>query len=149
MREYSHVFRVERFYSGKDYRIVVYDGNIISAYERIALFIIGNGKDTLASLIESKQKEFSQNGRPEVIDMGDIRIMKKLTSYGYTLMSIPQFGEKITLLDNANLSTGGESKDITHELHTDFADIAIRATKSLSLELSGVDIITGDATKSL
>ncbi|GAB0174667.1 MAG: hypothetical protein HHAS10_05460 [Candidatus Altimarinota bacterium] len=149
MREYSHAYRVERFYSGRDYRIVVYDEKIISAYERIALSVIGNGRDTIGDLIQKKQDEFFKIGRPEVIDMGDIRILKKLSNIGCSFDTVLPDREKISLLDNANLSTGGESKDITPLLHQDFADIAIRATKSLNLELCGVDIITGDATKSL
>ncbi len=36
----SNVFRIEKFSSGNDYRVVVFDNEIISAYQRIPLFVL-------------------------------------------------------------------------------------------------------------
>lgn len=59
---------------------------------------------------------------------------------------IPKKDEVVTLLDNANLSTGGESFDITEEIHPDFVDLARKATQTLGLRLAGVDILADDLT---
>lgn len=71
----SHVFRIERFHTGKDYRVVIFDDEVISAYERIPLFVIGDGVLTISELLRKKQEDFRLLDRPEVIDMTDIRIL--------------------------------------------------------------------------
>lgn len=43
----TQTFRIEKFYSGNDYRIVVFDDEIISAYQRIPLQITGDGHHTI------------------------------------------------------------------------------------------------------
>lgn len=53
------------------------------------------------------------------------------------------------MLDNANLSTGGDSIDITKSVHPAFRKIAVQLTKDMGLRLCGVDIIVkGDIKKS-
>ena len=64
------------------------------------------------------------------------------------MKSIPASGEKIFLLDNANLSTGGDSVDVTDNVHPDFKKIAIDLTRDMGLRLCGVDLmIAGDITQ--
>ena len=59
-----------------------------------------------------------------------------------------QKGQKLNLLDNANLSTGGESEDVTDCIHSSFKKMAIALTKDMGLRLCGVDILVqGDITK--
>lgn len=144
----THVYRVEQFFLWRDYRIVVFDNEIISAYERIPLSIFGNGAMTVRELLIEKQYEFQKLGRPETIDMEDIRIEKNLNRANMNLDSILEKGIYMQLLDNANLSTGWESRDYTESIHQEFRDIAIKATKDMWLRLCGVDIMTSDITES-
>ncbi len=53
-------------------------------------------------------------------------------------------GEKIFLLDNANLSTGGDAFDVTEEVHPDYQSLAISITKDMGLRMCGVDIISSN-----
>ncbi len=65
-----------------------------------------------------------------------------------TTETIPRQGELVQLLDNANLSTGGTSVDVTEKVHPFFQKKAIALTKDMGLRLCGVDlIIEGDITK--
>ncbi len=130
---------------GKDYRIVVLDDKVISAYERIPLSIIGDGKSTIKQLLKIKQKQFIASSRDTNIKIDDPRIKIKLAHQGKNFRTIPLKGEKIYLLDNANLSTGGDSVDVTKKVHPSFAKIAINLTRDMGLRLCGVDlIIQGD-----
>jgi len=130
---------------GRDYRVVVLDNKIISAYERIALNIIGDGVSTIKDLLEKKQKQFISNGRDTKIKTTDPRITEKLKNQRLNLFSIPIKNKQIFLLDNANLSTGGDSLDVTNTIHPEFCRIAIKLTKDMGLRLCGVDlIINGD-----
>jgi D-alanine-D-alanine ligase-like ATP-grasp enzyme len=140
------VLIVERFYEGKDYRIVVLDDEVISAYERISLSVTGDGTSTIRTLLEKKQTAFVYAGRDTILDMQEFRMKDKLHRQGLSLTSILQKGQQVFLLDNANLSTGGESCDVTHAMHKSFCDLAIRITKDMGLRLCGVDIITQDIT---
>jgi D-alanine-D-alanine ligase-like ATP-grasp enzyme len=69
---------VERYLPGHDYRIVVLDGEIISAYERIPLSVTGDGKSSILSLMKKKQKQFNTSGRDTKIHFDDPRIKLKL-----------------------------------------------------------------------
>ena len=138
----SSVMIVERFHEGNDYRIVVLDRNVISAYQRVALDIEGNGKDDILELLEQKQRRFEQDGRDTRIENDDFRMNLKLKRQGLNVKSVLAKGHKIYLLDNANLSTGGSAVDVTDTIHRAFKELAINITKDMGLRLCGVDIIT-------
>ncbi len=71
-----------------------------------------------------------------------------MRSQRLNLNSIPRKGTRIYLLANANLSTGGDSVDVTDTIHTAFKKIAIKLTKDMGLRLCGVDLmIEGDITQ--
>jgi len=143
------VMVVERFYNGNDYRIVVLDNDVISAYQRIPLNIIGDGKSSITMLLKKKQEYFNQIGRDTIIDTTDYRFRMKLKRNRYSLRSVLSSGQKLFLLDNANLSTGGDAVDVTEKIHKDYQKLAVQVTKNMGLRMCGVDIITGDISQSL
>lgn len=140
---------VERYLPGMDYRIVVLDGEIISAYERIPLSVVGDGKNSILKLLKQKQKSFISSERDTKINFNDPRIKIKLKRQGFFVRTVLAKGQKIFLLDNANLSTGGDSVDVTSTIHTGFKKIAVKLTKDMGLRIAGVDIMItkGDITK--
>ncbi|MCX6780231.1 MAG: cyanophycin synthetase, partial [Candidatus Magasanikbacteria bacterium] len=78
----------------------------------------------------------------------DPRIVKKLKRQGFDFSSKPAKGQQIFLLDNANLSTGGDSIDVTTKIHSEFKSISIKLTKDMGLRLCGVDLmIDGDISE--
>lgn len=147
-----YVFRADKMalvqkpVRGRDYRIVVLDGKVISAYERVPLNVIGDGSSSIADLLKKKQRQFVKDNRDTWITFDDPRIRAKLRTQGLRLSSVPPFGITIYLLDNANLSTGGDAIDVTETIHPSFANIAIRLTRDMGLRLCGVDIMTSDVT---
>ena len=132
---------VERYLPGRDYRIVVLDNEIISAYERVPLSVVGDGKSTILKLLQNKQEEFVRKGRDTKINFSDLRIKNKLKKQNLKYSSILQKTKTIFLLDNANLSTGGDSVDVTRAMHPGFRKIAIDLTKDMGLRIAGVDIM--------
>jgi D-alanine-D-alanine ligase-like ATP-grasp enzyme len=139
---------VQRLLKGKDYRLVVLDDRVISAYERIPLNIVGNGASNIRRLLQKKQRLFVASSRDTRIRLDDPRIAEKLKRQGLSLRSIPVEGARIYLLDNANLSTGGDSIDVTNTAHPEFKQIAIQVSKDMGLRLCGVDLmIAGDITQ--
>jgi D-alanine-D-alanine ligase-like ATP-grasp enzyme len=138
---FDRVALVQKYVSGRDYRIVVLDDTIISVYERIPLNIIGDGVSTIEELLFAKQSAFASAGRDTQINHFDERMHRKLERSGFSFNSIVNNGQKIFLLDNANLSSGGDSEDMTETAHDSFKHIAIQLTKDMGLRLCGVDII--------
>jgi len=145
----TNVMIIERLHQGQDYRVVVFNDDIISAYTRIPLQVVGNGILTIRQLLTLKQEKFIQDGRDTIIDFEDPRITRKLEKQGLTFDSVLSDWQEVYLLDNANLSTGGESVDVTESIHPDFAMLAKKITKDMWLRLCGVDFMTRDITKPL
>lgn len=143
----TKVMIVERFYEGNDYRIVVLDGKVISAYRREPLNITGDGKSTILELLQTKQQDFKEKGRDTKIDMEDYRIQMKLKKHKITFDTIIPQNQTLQLLDNANLSTGGTSHGCTSTIHPDYARLAVHIAKDMELRLCGVDILTDDICK--
>ncbi len=141
----DRVALVQRPVEGKDYRIVVLDDKVISAYERIPLNVVGDGRSTIVQLLEKKQKHFKTSSRDTRIRMDDPRIIAKLARRGMTLASIPRKDECVYVLDNANLSSGGDAREVSADIHPEFSKIAIALTKDMGLRLCGVDLmVDGD-----
>jgi D-alanine-D-alanine ligase-like ATP-grasp enzyme len=140
---------IEKFYLGKDYRVVVIDDEIIAAYQRLPLSIVGDGKSSVLQLLYQKQEQLIQNGRKKIIDFDDFRIKRKLQRQNLNFESIIPNGKIIYLLDNANLSSGGEAVDVTETIHPDFQKLALNVAKDMGLRLVGLDIITNDITRPL
>jgi D-alanine-D-alanine ligase-like ATP-grasp enzyme len=144
----DRVALVQKPVSGKDYRMVILDQKMISAYERIPLSVIGDGRSTIRKLLKQKQEQFLASSRDTQIRLDDPRIAIKLLHQKKSFRSVPKNGEKVYLLDNANLSTGGESVDVTKNVHLDFKKIAVKLTRDMGLRLCGVDLmIDGDISE--
>ncbi|BAZ32822.1 glutathione synthase [Cylindrospermum sp. NIES-4074] len=140
---------VERFYSGNDFRILVFDHEVVAAYQRIPLSVIGDGKSTIMQLVENKRQKLVEINEKILIDSEDFRIHQKLQRQNLTLETVLPQDTLVYLLDNANLSNGGHSVDFTDSIHPDFQKLAIHITQDLGLRLAGVDIITTDITQPL
>lgn len=142
------IFLVQERILGRDYRIVVLDNKIISAYERIPLAVTGDGTSTIRRLLLKKQKEFIRRRRDTVLALDDPRMKNRLGHLRLSLSTVLSKGAAARLLDNANLSSGGEAVDVTRRIHPTFKKLAARATADMGLRFAGVDIMAdGDITK--
>jgi len=137
----DRVVLVQRYVQGRDYRLVVLDDDVISAYERIPLRVLGDGHQSVGDLLTSLRAQFVLEQRETTLDASDPRIGERLARSDLTLASVPSPGEVVYLLDNANLSSGGTAVDLTTEVHEGYRELAVRATRVMGLRLAGVDII--------
>jgi D-alanine-D-alanine ligase-like ATP-grasp enzyme len=140
----NRILIIQRFYPGRDYRILVLNGEVVAAYERIPLSLTGDGHSSIKELLRNKQEVLVRNGRDVSISEDDFRIKAKLARQTLALDSVLSAGDTIYPLDNANLSTGGNAVDITASLHVDFYRLAVEITKTMKLKFCGVDVITDD-----
>ncbi|MCL4393136.1 hypothetical protein M1145_03265 [Patescibacteria group bacterium] len=129
-----------------DYRIVILDGKLISAYKRIPLKVKGNGKNSIEKLIIDLQKQYQLEGRDTLLNPNDTRIIQYLRDIGLNLDYIPSLAEIVTLLPISNLSAGGTSADITDKIHPKWVKLAKYIAKNFNLRLCGIDIACNDIT---
>ena len=139
-------FLLQEYCSGCDYRIVVLNGRVIQAYERIPFHVVGNGHDTIGVLLQKQADAFEKAGRDKKIDIEDSRIMRNIVNQGYTLNTVLKAGVICRLQDIANLSLGGTTKDKTNQISPYYSELAIRIADSLNMKLCGIDIIAKDIT---
>jgi D-alanine-D-alanine ligase-like ATP-grasp enzyme len=141
----DRVVLVQRVVTGRDYRIVVLDDEIILGIERTPLNVTGDGEHTVAELLDHKLVDFVTASGDTVVKATDDRVTGRLKEQGLTADSVPAAGQKVFILDNANLSTGGDAVEVTDAIHAGFKEIAVRLTKDMGLRLCAVDLmIEGD-----
>lgn len=137
---------VEKYISGTEYRILLINGDIVAAVNRIPANVIGDGVNTIEQLINLKNKSKKQNPNlsKKVIKI-DREVLKTLEQSGYKLDSIPSDGERIFVRQNSNVSTGGDAIDVTDELSEEVKKIAIKASKAIpGLDVCGLDMIVNN-----
>lgn len=145
--KYPHII-LEKFYEGEDYRLYVLDNQVIGAIKRIRAHVIGNGKDSIRTLINNKNKVRMQlpslSNRPIKVDAETNTLLKR---QNYTLDSIPETNEIIYLKTKNNVSAGGDSIDVTDDVSDQIKSIAIAAANSFpSLPHCGLDMIVNEET---
>lgn len=131
----------EEMVSGNEYRIVMYRGELVAAYQKTPLAIMGNGESTIGELIEDKRMEHLCRGRGDTISGQRGFIEARLAGIGYTTQNVLPIGFELVLRDNANLSTGGDVVDCTAEVAEDVVGLAREVAMILDLDLIGIDIV--------
>ena len=137
----ENVFLVQEVLAGRDFRIVVLDDEVVSAYERLPLSVVGDGHSTVLELLLAKQAEFDRTERDTRIAIGDFRITNALRRARMTRGSVLPVGQRQTLLPNANLSTGGDAVDVTEALHPAWRKLAVKLVSEMGLRYCGLDVM--------
>ncbi len=70
-----------------------------------------------------------------------------LKEQGYQVDSVPEEGQIVYLRENSNISTGGDSIDVTDDFNDDYKQVAVDAVAALQASISGIDLIIPDKTK--
>ena len=143
---------VERYYQGRDHRVLVVNGRVVAVAERVPAHVIGDGKSTISQLIEETNRDPQRGDGHDnfltriTIDKGSLGVLAK---QGLSLESIPDRGEMCFLRATANLSTGGIAVDRTDEIHPESLWLCSRVAKIIGLDIAGLDIVTPDISKPL
>ena len=135
------IMLVQRFVPGRDYRLVVLDDAVISAYERRPITVLGDGRSTIRQLFERKQREFKRTGRDTVLDAEDLELDLHMREQRLGWDSVLAKGRVAPLRSNANLSAGGDAVDALDTMHPGFAKLAVAITAEMGLRLCGVDLL--------
>ena len=143
---------VEKFMPGTDYRVLVVDGRVVAAGELQPASVTGDGNSDIGQLTERANTD-PRRGDGHSRELTKIRLdasaIAHLAAQGLDARSVPARGQVVTLRRNANLSTGGTSRDVTDLVHGDVADMCRRAAAVVGLDVCGIDVRLADISAPL
>lgn len=141
-------FIVEKHIDGLDYRVMVVDGKAVACMYRMTAHVIGDGVRTIGELVAEKNAIRMKNSYLKTVPIKiNDQALYVLEKQSLSLVSIPEAGKVVLLATSANLSHGGDSVDVTDELHPSVAAIAVKACKAVGIKYCGVDILMEDHSK--
>jgi cyanophycin synthetase len=139
---------VERFAPGNEHRLLVVGNRLVAAARGEAAYIVGDGRRTVAQLIEEDLNSDSRRGEDEsfplsLIEFDAITLMQ-LERQGYAPDSIPPQGATILVQRNDNLAI-----DVTDEVHPSVAAHAVLAAQIVGLDVAGLDVVVENISQPL
>lgn len=148
--KHDNTILLEEFIEGLEYRFIVVGDEVLGVLHRRAANVLGDGKHTIKELIELKN-EHPYRGTNyqtplELINVDDI-VINYLNNQGKNLEYIPKVKERVYLRENSNITTGGDSIDLTDQVHQSYFNKVLEAVKALNVNITGVDVLIKDITK--
>ena len=141
---------VEKYVAGEEYRFLIINDKLIGILRRIPANVVGDGKHTIKELVEIKNKNKLRGTKYtlplEKIKLNEIEI-NFLKMQNLSINTILKNKQQVFLRKNSNVSTGGDTHDMTNKIHTKYKKIAIELVKKLNIKVCGLDIIIPNIKK--
>lgn len=148
--QHSREVLVEELFVGRDFRVLVVNGRMVAASERIPAHVVGNGSDTVATLIEVENQN-PLRGEGHCSALTKIVVDEVVTAYleknGLNLDYISEPDKTVYLREIANLSKGGTAIDVTDIVHPSIKRICERAAAVIGLDICGIDLVLPNITE--
>lgn len=132
---------IEQYVKGEDLRIIVINDEVVAAAVRRPAEVVGNGRHTIADLIErqSRRRAAATGGESRI--PVDAETKRCVAEAGYTFDHVLDAGETLVVRKTANLHTGGTIHDVTDDLHPALAEAARAGARALEIPVVGFDFI--------
>ncbi|HIA57130.1 MAG TPA: cyanophycin synthetase [Candidatus Lambdaproteobacteria bacterium] len=142
---------VENYVTGLDHRMLVVNGELVAVSKRVPGHVVGDGEKTIEELVEIVNSDPRRGiGHEKVLTRlkFDDQAERLLSEAGKNHETVLAKDEIFYLCSAGNLSMGGTAIDMTDVVHPDNREMAVRAIKSIGLDVGGVDFLTDDITQS-
>jgi cyanophycin synthetase len=146
---HSGTVLVEKFISGRHYRILVVGGRFVAAAERLPAHVTGDGTNTLRQLVELSNADPTRGLKHKTRIAFDDRAIALAQEQGIGPEDVPPSGDRVPLVRTCNISTGGISIDCTDEIHPYNVAIAEQAAQIVGLDVAGIDLIAPNIAQSV
>lgn len=146
---HSGTVLVERFISGRHYRILVVGGHFVAAAERLPAHVIGDGTYTMSQLVALSNADPTRGLKHKTRIIFDDRAIALAREQGFGPDDVPPSGKRVYLVRTCNISTGGISIDCTDEIHPYNLAIAEQAAEIVGLDVAGIDLIAPNIAESV
>jgi cyanophycin synthetase len=144
---YGRSVVLEEYFSGHDYRVLVVNGKLVAASERVPAHVVGDGEHTVRELVaweNTNPLRGDGHEKPLTKIHVDEAVENYLRKRELSLDHVPALGEQVFLRQTANLSTGGTARDVTDQIHPTIARMCERAARIVGLDICGIDLIAPD-----
>ena len=147
--EYDNTVLMEDFIAGQEYRFLVIDGVVEAVLKRVPANVTGDGKSDIETLVALKNEHpfrgvgYTAPLKKIVIDEQTVLYLKQ---QGLTPASVIPEGQTVYLRGNSNISTGGDSIDMTDVMPECFKKVAVAAAAAADAVFCGVDLLIEDYT---
>lgn len=141
---------VERFVRGSEHRLLVVGGQVVAAARGEIITVTGDGKQTVAELIDSQLNSDPRRGAEEeypldvIVLETDAKLQLELQRQKLDGASVPAAGRVVTIQRNGNLGV-----DCTDQVHPEVAHAAVLAARVVGLDIAGIDLVAQDISKPL
>ena len=148
---YSTCVVEEQFPGGTEYRLFATNKKFLAAANRVPANVVGDGQHSIRELIKIKNSD-PRRGRGHSKSLVNIKVDSIVKDYlktqGLSVSDIPPKNKQIFLRPNSNLSTGGDSIDVTDKIHPAVKKLAQKCIQAIpGLPYAGIDYLTHDITK--
>ena len=141
---------IEEFIEGTEYRFFVIEGKTEAVLLRVPANVVGDGRHSIRELVEMKNANPLRGDAKKTplkkIELGEIEHLQ-LAEQGLNFESILENNEVAYLRENSNISTGGDSVDMTDEVHESYKKLAVDISNAMMAKVCGVDLIIPDIKK--
>lgn len=131
-------FLVEEMYIGDEFRILVFNGQIVSCVKKVPATIVGNGKSTIKELVKNFDKTRAKGFEIKL----DKTALRTISQNNFTLNSVLPADYVLKLRNNLNMSDGGRSIECTKEMSSYLKKICLQAMDAAGLYYGGIDLLT-------
>lgn len=139
---------IENRVQGICHRLLVFRDEVVFAFARHPLSVVGDGKSNIARLI-SVNADNQKNKAPHLrktISRLDSEAQAQLDLLGFCSKTVLNKGQIAHLRPFQSLISGGHNEILTTSVHPANAEIACRAARMFDLEVAGIDLISTDIT---
>ena len=137
---------IEKKFKGKEFRFIATAKKVLAVTYRDPANVTGDGIHNIKELVKIKNSDpmrGEKNEKPLTKIKIDNITKQNLSEQNIKLDYVPEKEEKIYLRKESNISTGGDSIDVTDQVHPELKRIAIRAVRAIpGLAYAGVDLMT-------
>jgi D-alanine-D-alanine ligase-like ATP-grasp enzyme len=139
-RRYSDEIILEECVGGVDWRLIYVDFRFVTAIQRNAALVTGNGLDDLEALIKSRNKQTRKVDASNVIPL-DKETARCLEAQNLGYSYVPPPGADIRVRRTTNYHTGGTVDIVPDKIPSHIRDIGESIACLTKIPVLGVDIL--------
>jgi len=136
---------LEEYVCGEDNRLIFVDYRFVAAIRRFPACVVGNGQDSIRSLIRKKNALAEKRDPVNRIPL-DRETVRSLSAIHLDYASVPGKGKKIYVRMNANYHTGGTVEVVTDQIEKKLIVVAEKIVRLAELPVTGVDFLVNRRT---
>jgi cyanophycin synthetase len=146
-RRHSNLILVEKHFVGRDYRVIVFHGDVVWAHERVPAGVTGDGRHTVLELLDKlnadPRRGTTLHAMFRTLEFND-EAAAMLKQAGLEADTVPAEGQFVKLRRASNQRNGGVIVPVLDRMHPDNQRLAVRAAQALRLDIAGVDMLIPD-----